>query len=243
MTSHLRRRLSDVRGSVLVLVAVGMFPILGMLAFAIDIPHWFDYSRSLQNRADAAALAGGVAYGGICFATPGDTTNGAQSEIGKWAQVYSGAFKNEPAGNLPYTDAAVLGTGAPPNVRPANYLNPTNLQAGTAANYFVRFNANNYADKGGTNFFMGDFCNADPTKDATDHDPGTPAAMVDVKVSQVSVPNFIKIFNVQPTLHAHARVELRNVQSSADTRPIAVPDPAQIPCWWPASTTRTRTRS
>ena len=47
----------------MVIFALSLFPILAMLTFAIDVSHWFDYSRNLQNRADAAALAGGQMLG------------------------------------------------------------------------------------------------------------------------------------------------------------------------------------
>src|SRR5438270_915657 len=84
-------RLRNQTGSVLVLVAATMFPIIGMFSFAIDVSHWFNYSRNLQNRADAAVLAGGGAYGDICFrSSHGDVWNGLQSAVGKWAQQYSG---------------------------------------------------------------------------------------------------------------------------------------------------------
>src|ERR1041385_2605578 len=91
------RRLLRERGTVMVLVAAAMFPMAGMLAFAVDVSHWFDYSRNLQNRADAAALAAGDAFGNICFAnagSPGDVWTGKQSSIGKWAQLYSGPGLN-----------------------------------------------------------------------------------------------------------------------------------------------------
>src|SRR5712691_1549580 len=97
------------RGSVVVLTALAIFPAMFLMAFALDVSHWFDYSRNLQNRADAAALAAGAAFGNVCLegGNPGTTGNGPQSPIGKWAQLYSGAGVAEPALRLPYTDAAV----------------------------------------------------------------------------------------------------------------------------------------
>jgi Flp pilus assembly protein TadG len=70
----IRRRLHCERGSVLVLVAAAMFPALAVLTFAIDVSHWFDYSRNLQNRADAAALAGGQGLG-VCIGSTGTAGN------------------------------------------------------------------------------------------------------------------------------------------------------------------------
>jgi hypothetical protein len=109
-----RPRIRRERGTVMVLVAAAMFPIIGMMTFAIDVSHWFDYSRNLQNRADAAALAGGQMLESCIskVGNPGTTTNGLQSTAGKWAQLFTGASVSEgPAQqgtpNLPYTDTAV----------------------------------------------------------------------------------------------------------------------------------------
>jgi hypothetical protein len=165
----------------MVIVAVAMFPILAMLTFAIDVSHWFDYSRNLQNRADAAALAGGQMLGACLGGSPGTTANGLQSTAGKWAQLYTGASANETSTRLPYSDAALAasptaapGTGTGPGtgwvVTTNGYLNntlapspvqsPLTLRAGLSniSNYWVALNAANYApNAGGTNtsFTMG----------------------------------------------------------------------------------------
>jgi Putative Flp pilus-assembly TadE/G-like len=230
------RRPHRERGAVLVLVAAAMFPIVAMMTYAIDVSHWFDYSRNLQNRADAAALAGGGAYGSICFQSSyGDQWTGLQSAIGKWAQLYSGPANSpsvvpfdegsNPSANVPYSDSdvfAATGAGA--------YNNETNLQLGSLKDYYVRLNADNYADKGGTDFAMGDFCNSDPAKDLTDKHPGDPGAMLDVKVTQYQLPNFIPLFNAHPNIEAHARVEIQQQQGAKDVRPIAVNDALDTPC-------------
>jgi Flp pilus assembly protein TadG len=187
-------RLRDGRGSVLVLVAAAMFPIIAMLTFAIDVSHWFDYSRNLQNRADAAALAGGQALGAcIGTSTPGDTTSGAQSYAGRWAQLFTGASAGEHNANRPYSDAQVsnlTATGPLANwdVTRNGYINntltgapvtsPLTLRAGLANinNFWVALNGNNYPDssRGNTSFTMNPagsgatYCNSDPTSDATD---------------------------------------------------------------------------
>ena len=50
-------------GAVIVMVAIWL-PVLALfVSFAVDFAHFFDYSRNLQNRADAAALAAIVGYG------------------------------------------------------------------------------------------------------------------------------------------------------------------------------------
>jgi Putative Flp pilus-assembly TadE/G-like len=177
-------RVRSSRGAVMVLVAVAMFPILAMLTFAVDVSHWFDYSRNLQNRADAAALAGGQMLGACLGGSPGTTTNGLQSTAGKWAQLYTGASAAEASNRLPYSDAAVAalptapaGTGTGPgtgwSVTTNGYLNnttkknppgpvdsPLTLRAGLSniSNYWVALNAANYAPNSGganTSFTLG----------------------------------------------------------------------------------------
>ena len=249
------------RGAVMVIMALALFTMAAMMTFAIDVSHWFDYSRNLQNRADAAALAAGGAYGNICFTdNTGDTQTGAQSAVGKWAQLYSGAGVAEPVGNLPYTDAQVSapvinplagGPGTGWNVTANGYINntlpgsspdsPLTLKAGSLSDYSLRLNADNFATDGGTNFVMGDFCNGDPTYDATDKQcfgqahgqttgPCAVGPMADAKVTQAHLPNFIQIFNIHPNISAHARVALQGLQSEKGVRPLAVGDASYIPC-------------
>src|SRR5690349_5061769 len=157
----------------MVIFALSLFPILAMLTFAIDVSHWFDYSRNLQNRADAAALAGGQMLGACLGGSPGTTANGLQSTAGKWSQLYTGASSGEGSSsqtpNLPYSDAAVAasptaaaGTGNGPgtgwSVTANGYLNntkkppspvdsPLTLRAGLANknNYWVALNGADYA--------------------------------------------------------------------------------------------------
>ncbi len=232
-------RLRSTRGSVLVLVAAAMFPLAGMLAFVIDVSHWFDYSRNLQNRADAAALAAGAQYGSTCFeGNQGDVWTGLQSQIGKWGQLYAGpgttavgaTEQGSAAGsnnaNVPYTAASVFATtGA------AAYKNPPNLTKGPLANYYVRLNATNYFDKGApANFSMGDFCTTTPAQDFSDSS-AQQGPMVDVKVTQYQLGNFIPIFGaIGPNIEAHARVQLQNIGSASNPTPIAVRDAGFTPC-------------
>jgi putative Flp pilus-assembly TadE/G-like protein len=263
----------------MVIVAVSMFPILAMLTFAIDVSHWFDYSRNLQNRADAAALAGGQMLGTCLSGSPGNTQNGLESTAGKWAQLYTGASTGEGSAtqvpNLPYSDAAVAasptataGTGNGPGtgwtVTSNGYLNntkngspvdsPLTLKAGLANknNYWVALNGADYAPNSSganTSFTMQaagstpDFCHTDPTYDAQDalcfgqpHNqttgPCAVGAMVDVKLTQASLPLFIPIFSgIHPSIHAHARVMLQGeAGGSTNTKPIAVSDPGAFQC-------------
>jgi Putative Flp pilus-assembly TadE/G-like len=241
------------RGSVMVLTAVAMVPFVFLMAFAIDVSHWWDYSRNLQNRADAAALAGGTAFGNICLegGNPGNVRGGAQSVIGEWAQLYSGAGTSEPSGlnttQLPYANADVTaGTGW--NVTTNGYLNntfqaspvpsPLTLKLGSLNDYWVVLNGNDYAESGGTSFSMmplgsgATFCNSDPTQDLTDPQRGSAGSqgpMVDVKVSQKGLPLFFPLIPIRPTIHAHARVQLEG-EASTVAEPIAVSDTGYTPC-------------
>src|SRR5262249_53730591 len=136
------------RGAVVVMVAIWL-PVLALfVSFAIDFAHFFDYSRNLQNRADAAALAASVAYGNICFSTP---TAAQTDAIGKVAQQYAGPPKQNPGNpytvpnNLPYAYSTFT---------QLQYLNVPNLTKGTAQNFHMRLNSTrNWPN--GTNWNMG----------------------------------------------------------------------------------------
>jgi Putative Flp pilus-assembly TadE/G-like len=248
------------RGAVMVLAGVALFPIIFLAAFAIDVSHWWDYSRNLQNRADAAALAGAAQYGNTCFAggTPGTTANGYQSVIGKWAQLYSGAGVNEPLGNLPYTDAAVsaatniaAGSGTGPgtgwNLSTNGYINntlngspvnsPLTLRLGSLANYWMILNGTDYAENGGTNFSLktgggATFCNSDPTLDLTDPDRANAGAAGPFVDVKVSQRNLPLFFPlVSGRPTLHAHARVSlEGESSSPSEPIAVGDNGFTPC-------------
>src|SRR5215471_14341800 len=107
----------------MVLVAVALLPLLLFAGFAVDSAHWWDYSRNLQNRADAAATAAGTAFMGTGFATMCANVNASTPALGyalpqrvggDFAQLFSGPGNNEPWPHVPY------GTGAPePDQSPA----------------------------------------------------------------------------------------------------------------------------
>jgi hypothetical protein len=46
------------RGQVLIMVAISLFVLIGVIALAVDVGHWYGQRRHMQNAADAAALAG-----------------------------------------------------------------------------------------------------------------------------------------------------------------------------------------
>jgi hypothetical protein len=242
--------ISDQRGAVMVLMAAALFPMVALLAFVVDVSHWFDYSRNLQNRADAAALAGAQELGACLGSSPGDQLTGTQSAVGRWAQLYSGAGANEPANHLPYTDAQVQATTGY-KIGTYGYLNnttafnnsdstsvdsPLTLKKGSLSDFYMILNGSNYHEKGGTNWTMAapgntaTFCASNPQYDQTEvGTPGPAGAMVDVKLSQENLPLFFPLISGRPTLHAHARAYLEG-EGSGPAVPIAVSDPGSTKC-------------
>jgi hypothetical protein len=223
-TQRLKLNRSDERGVVIVLVAVWL-PVLALFAmFAIDVAHWYDYSRNLQSRADAAALAAGEQYGNTCLANPPNTA--ALNKIGEEAQLYSGPGA---ASDLPYNYS---GLGSPLSDIPGStYENVPGLKAGTLDQYHLLLNATDYwtgatpTTKGNPaqSFTMGTFCSA------TDEN-GRTGAMADVRLTQASLPLFIPLLGIQPNIRAHARVEIQRLLQANSIRPLAVRDPSATPC-------------
>ena len=222
--SPLTRRLSrivgslgDEAGSVIGFVAFSL-PLLAILTgFAIDIGHWYDYRRTLQTRADAAALGGGDAYGQTCFAS--SPSSAGLNAIGSTAVDYSGPGSGSqlPA-EYPYA------SGGP-------YYNVPNLASASLNEYYVLLNSTKYANDGGSSYSMatvpgaatGSFCNS------TDEN-GQRGPMLDVRVTQENVPLFFKIpFASVPAISAHARVTVQGVRSEVTT-PVAVRDAGVTPC-------------
>jgi hypothetical protein len=225
------------------MVAVWL-PVLALFAaFAIDVAHFYDYSRNLQNRADAAAFAGGDQMGNACASNPTDPRTSPELPIGQMAQLFSG-----PPGassDLPY---AYNGAGSPLAAFPSigAYQNVPNLNVrngANGANYHVLLNANNYANAGGTNFAMGDFCNGKPTLDQTDKECYGQAnltgqlakdcaagPMVDVKVTQTNLPLFFPLLGFQPNISAQARVAAQGIGQANNLKPLGVQDPGVVPC-------------
>jgi hypothetical protein len=232
------------RGAVVVMVAVWL-PVLALFAsFALDFGHFFDYSRNLQNRADAAAIAAGDELGNICASNPTSATTAPELPIGQMGQLFSGPPGS--AADLPYP---YNGPGSPVTAFPAplnTYQNVPNLtvsNGANGANYHVLLNANDYAPAGGTNFAMGDFCHGDPTLDKTDREcfgqtslsgqlalDCAKGAMIDVKVTQSNLPLFFPLLGFHPNISAHARVAAQGIGSSNNLKPLGVRDPGVIPC-------------
>jgi hypothetical protein len=220
MRRLLHRRTSakrDERGAAMVLVAVALPVIVLFVSFGIEVGHWYDYSRNLQNRADAAALAAAIAYGGTCFGTP---TAAQTDAIAAVAQQYAGPPAGTPGANLP--PPAYLGP----------YKNQPNLTKGTPGNFHMLLNSTQYfGQPGAANYNMG---TAGHTSDTTalcssvDED-GNVGAMVDVRLTQANLGLFFPLFGFQPTISAHARAALQG-EASTIAAPIAVGDSGNTPC-------------
>jgi hypothetical protein len=216
---------SSERGAVIVMVAVWL-PVLAIFAsFAIDVAHFYDYSRNLQNRADAIALAAGLEYGNTCAAATPDPT--AVAAIGKAGQLYSGPGSTS---DLPY----------PYSTWPAaQYKNIPNLTAGSLDHYHVVINGSgpwqpgqtsngNWPSHSGTaaSFTHGGLCAASYADDQS----GATGPIADVWVTQDHLPLFFGLLGFSPTISAHARVELLQGVGSNNIRPIAVRDEANPGC-------------
>jgi hypothetical protein len=205
-------------GAVTIMVALWLPLLAVLMTFGVDVPHWFDYKRNLQTRADAAALAGGAAYGGACFAAGGATST-ALASIGHTAQYYSGADPN--LSDLAYPNLA------------GTYYNPPNLSKGSLSDFHFVLNGTQYWHPGTTaqadSFTMtpsGTLC------DSTD-ETGWRGALLDVKVTQANLGLFFPLpFKQVPAITAHARVSIQNLQVSKGVRPVAVRDAGVTPCVW-----------
>jgi hypothetical protein len=212
----------------MVLVAAALPVFLLFASFAVDVGHFFDYSRNLQNRADAAALAAGTQYGATCFGLGSPIVAGSLTaaqlgeinNIGETAQQYAGWLAGSDAY---YTPTDMTGR---------TLFNLPNLTAGTAGNLHILLNSTaNWP--GGGNWTMGtagttgspaSLCDAG-TEDGVNLGPTT-----DVKITQSQLPLFFPLIGLKPDISAHARVQLQGVQVPGAVRPIAVPDPGDVPC-------------
>jgi hypothetical protein len=222
MRSH--RSPESERGAVIVMVAIWL-PVLALfVSFAVDFAHFFDYSRNLQNRADAAALAASVAYGNTCFSTP---TAAQTDAIGKVAQQYAGPPIQNPGSpytvpnNLPYAYSTFT---------QSQYLNVPKLTKGPPQNFHMRLNSTrNWPN--GANWEMGTTGHkADSTALCSSQDEdGKVGPMIDVRLTQANLGLFFPLFNFSPSISAHARAGLQG-EASTSAAPIAVGDTGQIPC-------------
>jgi hypothetical protein len=217
------------RGVVVALFGV-LLPVLGLLTmFAVDTAHWWDYSRNLQSRADAAALAAGLQYGNTCgTATPNAA---AMAKVGEAAQLYSGPSS---ASDLPYDFAATAA-----DFSPTGYQNLPTLKAGTLDHFHVFINSsgpwksgqisnNHWPSHTGTvqSFTHGTVCAAS----YADDQGGATGPITDIWLTQDNVPQFFRFVDIHPNISAHARVELQQGNAGNVIRPIAVRDAGLVAC-------------
>jgi hypothetical protein len=236
-----RKSVHSERGAVMVMVAAWL-PVLALLvSFAIDFAHFFDYSRNLQNRVDAATLAGGHQLA-ICLGSP---TLDEERRIGEIAEQYSGppytttATPFDSLVNLPYSYNQMTSDGFPsPPYLNALHLSPEKGQE--EQNFHLLLNSSEYwptvAQNGPDGYGdMGSYCHAvDPAEpDPSDPNacvPGNTCAMVDSRITQANVPLFFKLLGFQPNISAHARVQLKIVGGFSHALPIGVGDAGESGC-------------
>ena len=189
-------RLKDERGAVLLIVAVGMFALVFIVAAVVDTANWFEHRRHLQLQADAAALAGA---GSISL----PLSSCSNATISAAAHNYGGADANNPTALY---NAQIGGVAA-------SKLHILINSRG----YFGDADAGDY--NGGApcaNSPPNEFC-----RSATDSTVGAPG--VDIKATESDLPWFFG--GLVPRINAHARVCLMQETSSANSLPIAVPNP------------------
>ena len=206
------------------MVAVWL-PVLAIfVSFTVDFAHFFDYSRNLQNRADAAAMAAAIAYGSTCSAP----TVGQTDSVGVVAQKYAG-----PPNGTPSPLGAPNGTNLPFQFTlAAPYQNQPNLSKGTPANFHMLLNSTQ-SWPNGANWSMGTTGNDTSSLalcNSRDED-GNVGPMVDVRLTQAALGLFFpSIFgSFSPNINAHARAALEG-ESSTASAPIAVGDTGFTPC-------------
>lgn len=233
----MRKQRNGQRGSVMVMVALWL-PLMALFtSFAVDAAHWWDYSRNLQNRADAAALAAGDQLA-VCIGSP---SAASERGIGEVAQQYAGPPNGTPdnLANLPYSSTQMTADGFASGWINPPYYNVPNLTAGSGPNYHLLLNSSQYwpaVAQNGINGYgdMGSYCSAvDPSAVAGDPDAcvaSSPCAMVDARITQGNVPMFFNLLGFHPNISAEARVQLELVTGSSIAAPIGVGDNGQAGC-------------
>lgn len=205
----MRRRLLDDRGALAVVVAVLMPMVILLLALVMDVGNWYTHKRQLQNRADAAALAAGVAYAKNWKTCVKASDPSAQAAAG-----------NEIA------DAARQYAGDPD---PGDFTTPPSAEYNTEiadqSKLDVTINSTNYDDNS-------DYSDGGNPCFKHSGDAISPAGgeWTDVKVKETDLPSFVpgilSMFGVDTALAkngARARVEIRPVASGTRFLPLAIP--------------------
>ena len=94
---HVTRRVRIERGSIAVIAALVIPMFLLFAALVIDVGNWYTHKRSLQNRADAGALAAGYQYLGALKSCASDPTDGGAGSVAltQAAKQYAGAAASD----------------------------------------------------------------------------------------------------------------------------------------------------
>jgi hypothetical protein len=141
-------------------------------------------------------------------------------DVGNWfvhkrhlqMQADAGAFAGGGVFTIPCSDTPVVAearkyAGDPAAAGPYNLQVPPTDQA----NVHMLVNSKLYWNEGGTDY--------------SDGGPPCAARMVDVKMTEASLPWFFGLKTV-PAINAHARVVIQALESAAGALPVAVPDPS-----------------
>lgn len=194
MLVTLRRRLRHEDGGVLIAGAVLMAVLVLFGAVVIQVGAWFQDRRHLQVRSDAAALAGAQFFNG-CFVDPSAFPPG-ETAGGRIEKAAS-----QYAGFSSYKGTPLVGVFTPPH----------NTTFGSGSNT-IAFQSKTYPGGGGSG--------PDDTNTNDECDPSNLA--LDVKLTR----DVNGIFSVSPLarVHAHSRVELKEVESLVPSFPLAVPE-------------------
>ena len=114
MTPRPVDRLREQRGTIAVIAAL-TFPVLLLLAaLVIDVGNWYTHKRSLQNRADAAALAAGYEYLGQLKSCLADSSSGGPASIAitNVAKKYAGTATGDYNQNVNNQSAVTVAINA-----------------------------------------------------------------------------------------------------------------------------------
>jgi hypothetical protein len=181
-------------GSVLVAATITLLVFALTGAVLVQVGTWFQDRRHLQVRADAGALAGAELFN-ECFVDPSLGLN-PKADIEKTASQYAG-FSTYPGKN----GSALSGQFTP----------AYNSTFGTGSND-VLFQSTTYPGGGGDA--------PDDTNTANECDPSNLG--LDVKLTR----DVGGLFSLSPLahVHAHARVQLKEVQSLVPSFPLAIPE-------------------
>jgi hypothetical protein len=187
------------RGAVLVMFALFAPVALLLAAFAIDTGNWFLHKRQLQVRADAGVLAAAQEF------QPCLNTN-ANANISATAGQYGGAASvTTPSG--PITSNTPL-YNEPPGAEAEKQRRRTHTHE--------LINSKTYYEQ------------SSPVDSTAEAKPPCEALMVDVKMTETSLPWYWRAFSSVPYINAHARVEILQETTATKVEPLAVAEPAPV---------------